>query len=61
VSGSSEFSEIPNYGITGAASSSNIPGARYGSISWIDSDGNLWLIGGAGFDSERNIGHLNDL
>ena len=44
------------YGTQGVPSAANVPGGRYGSVSWIDSSGNLWLFGGAG----RN-GPLNDL
>ena len=49
------------YGSMGAAAASNIPGARYGSASWTDKDGNFWLFGGNGFDSAGNEGYLNDL
>ncbi len=45
----------------GAFGTSAGPGARQGSISWIDSHGNLWLFGGYGNDSIGNQGHLNDL
>ena len=27
---------------------SNIPGARYGNVSWVDPLGNFWLFGGYG-------------
>jgi N-acetylneuraminic acid mutarotase len=49
------------YGTQGAASASNLPGARYDSSSWSDSSGNFWLFGGAGYDSTGGIGDLNDL
>ena len=32
------------YGTQGVASSSNIPGARYYAVSWIDSNNILWLF-----------------
>ena len=38
---------------------SNIPGSRYGSISWIDSNNNLWLFGGFGIDSNNEHGKFN--
>ena len=38
------------YGTMGVAAATNIPGARSGSVSWIDSSGNLWLFSGGGFD-----------
>ncbi len=49
------------YGTQGAASASNLPGARYDSSSWTDSSGNLWLFGGYGYDSTDGLGALNDL
>ena len=49
------------YGTQGAASVSNLPGARYSASSWTDSSGNLWLFGGAGYDSSGGAGSLNDL
>ena len=30
------------------SSPSNFPGSREGSVSWIDSNGTLWLFGGEG-------------
>ena len=40
-----------------------LPGCREGSISWIDDDGNLWLLGGFGLASTYSPigGRLNDL
>lgn len=52
------------YGTKGTASATNIPGGRYGSVSWTDADGNFWLFGGSGIDSQPfmgQIGYLNDL
>jgi hypothetical protein len=45
----------------GVASASNVPGERDAPVSWTDSSGNLWLFGGAGFDSTGASGGLNDL
>jgi len=39
------------------SSSTNNPGCRYGSVSWIDSNGNLWLFGGC----KKGSVSLNDL
>lgn len=39
----------------------SVPGARQGSISWIDTSGNMWLFGGKGVDSTNSEGVLNDL
>lgn len=47
VSGSDLINQPGVYGTMGVASPSNVPGARYGSISWIDKSNNLWLFGGA--------------
>ena len=49
------------YGTKGVPDAANVPGARAGSVSWIDSSGNLWLFGGDGKDSAGNHGSLNDL
>ena len=37
------------------------PGGRDGAASWIDSNGNLWVFGGIGFDVAGAVGNLNDL
>jgi hypothetical protein len=49
------------YGTLGTPASTNIPGGRYGSVSWIDASGNFWLFGGSGTDSTGTPGFLNDL
>ena len=51
ISGSNSIDQIGIYGTLGIANISNIPGAREVSISWIDSNNNLWLFGGYGFSS----------
>ena len=38
-----------------------VPGARSGAASWVDSNDNLWLFGGLGFDGEGERGRLSDL
>jgi hypothetical protein len=45
----------------GVASATNVPGERDAPVSWTDSSGNLWLFGGAGYDSTGTQGGLNDL
>jgi len=60
ISGSNQYNQSGNYGTLGTPSSSNIPGARYGSTGWIDSNNNLWLFGGYGF-GYQSYGYLNDL
>ena len=61
VSGSDTTYQPGVYGIKGIADPSNVPGSRYGAVSWIDSGSNLWLFGGAGIDSTHHEGLLNDL
>jgi N-acetylneuraminic acid mutarotase len=60
------FEESGLYGTRGVASTSNFPGSRQWSVSWIDSSGNFWLFGGNGLDSVTygvgaTVGCLNDL
>jgi N-acetylneuraminic acid mutarotase len=61
VSGANTVNQSGTYGTKGTAATANIPGARNGSVSWIDSTGNLWLFGGDGYDSAGSTGDLNDL
>ena len=49
------------YGSKGSAAAGNAPGSRDGGATWSDSDGNLWLFGGVGYDSTNTEGYLNDL
>jgi len=49
------------YGKLGVATTGNVPGARYGSVSWTDQNGSFWLFGGFGFDSADAPGALGDL
>ena len=48
---------------TGACTTGNYPGGRWGSATWTDASGNLWLFGGQGYDSVGVSGDvfLNDL
>lgn len=61
VSGASTANSIGAYGPLNAGSTRYVPGGRESSASWIDAAGNLWLFGGAGYDSTGNLGDLNDL
>ena len=61
VSGSNTGTQMGTYGTKGTAALSNVPGARERAVSWIDSQGNLWLFGGDGFDSGGTFDLLNDL
>jgi len=70
VSGSNSINAAGVYGTEGMAAAGNVPGARSGAVSWIDTAGNLWLFGGGyaplfvdGFliDDLSTSGDLNDL
>jgi hypothetical protein len=61
MSGADTVGQAGVYGVQGTPDPANVPGARTGSISWINDDGNLWLSGGEGRDSTGNGGYLNDL
>jgi hypothetical protein len=64
VGGSSQVDASATYGVEYKASTSNAPGARIGSVSWTDLEGNLWLFGGQGrgFPAPGlGQGGLNDL
>lgn len=60
VSGSKSISHKGIYGTEGDANANNVPGARYGSVLWMDAKGDLWLYGGYGYDSKGNGGYLSD-
>ena len=49
------------YGVQGITAANNRPGGRMGAVSWIDSNGNLWMFGGEGVDSKGTFGSLNYL
>jgi N-acetylneuraminic acid mutarotase len=38
------------YGTLGTPAAGNVPGGRFGTSSWTDSRGNLWLFGGYSYD-----------
>ena len=61
MGGSNSTGQPGTYGTQGSPAPSNIPGARYGAVSWIDSAGNFWLFGGNGVALIGNSGNLNDL
>jgi hypothetical protein len=51
------------YGTLGVPAATNVPGGRQEASNWIDSNGNMWLFGGGGWDSvtDGQDGFLNDL
>jgi uncharacterized repeat protein (TIGR03803 family) len=62
VSGANSANQPGIYGTKGVPSDANVPGARGGSVSWTDSNGNFWLFGGRTIDSSKSRwGYLNDL
>lgn len=52
LSGSNVANQTGTYGTLGTAAAGNVPGARWGSYTWVDSQGNLWLFGGDGNPGE---------
>jgi uncharacterized repeat protein (TIGR01451 family) len=61
VSGPKFGGQTGVYGVLGQPSATNIPGARYESMSWTDSSGALWVFGGSGFDANGAEVLLSDL
>jgi N-acetylneuraminic acid mutarotase len=61
MGGSDSANQQGIYGSPGVPSANNIPSARSGAVSWIDSSGNFWLFGGLTSDSNGTNGELNDL
>jgi N-acetylneuraminic acid mutarotase len=61
VSGSSTVGAPAVYGSQGVPATTNVPGARMYSISWIDKNNKLWLFGGEGVGSNNVSGFLDDL
>jgi fibronectin type 3 domain-containing protein len=61
VGGSQTSSSIGVYGQLGSAAAGNIPGARFGAVTWTDGAGIFWMFGGQGIDSTGTLVLLNDL
>ncbi|MCA6364212.1 MAG: gliding motility-associated C-terminal domain-containing protein [Bacteroidetes bacterium] len=61
MNGSSATGQWPVYGTQGVSAPGNTPGARFRGCTWIDANGNLWLFGGYGFDSNGQQGQMSDL
>jgi len=61
MSGSSTLNQPGVYGTVGVPAASNTPGSRMNPSNWSDVNGNLWLFGGLGYDSNSNWNSLNDL
>ncbi len=62
VNGPSTVGTAGVYGTQGVPAPANHPGARaWGMVTWVDNAGNLWLLGGQGFDGTGARGNLSDL
>lgn len=61
VKGNNSINNTGIYGVLRVAAAGNRPGARKGSVSWVDPSGNLWLFGGNGYAASGPVGYLNDL
>jgi len=61
VSGATSIGASGVYGTKGVASATNAPGARIAPAYWADKSGNLWMLGGNGFDAVGVDFLLNDL
>ena len=59
--GSSTGNQTGAYLTESAFSATNYPGGRTPAASGTDSNGNLWIFGGKGYDSAGTLGYLNDL
>lgn len=61
MSGPKVMNQAGLYGTQGMLAPGNIPGGRTDACGWIDTKGNLWLLGGYGFPASGTEGDLNDL
>jgi hypothetical protein len=61
VSGSNAVNVSGTYGTQGTAAVDNVPGSRYGGVTWVDASDHLWMFGGGGYDSAGTNGGVNDL
>jgi len=61
MGGSSTLNQPGVYGTLGVPAAGNIPGSRIDPFHWRDVNGNLWLFGGQGYDSNSKLNTLNDL
>ncbi|MCX6992551.1 MAG: hypothetical protein NT011_05325 [Kiritimatiellaeota bacterium] len=62
MKGSNTTNQFGIYGTQGVPDPVNTPGTRYGSMSWTDGSGALWLFGGYGFSTTGMAkAYLSDL
>jgi hypothetical protein len=56
----SSFQSTGLIGTTGGTQGTG-PGGRWGSVTWTDAAGNLWMFGGQGVSTAGTVGLLNDI
>lgn len=61
VNGADSVNGTAVYGTQGVSSPTNMPGPRSNHKIWTDQNGDLWMFGGYGLDSNGEVGYLNDL
>ena len=61
IDGNNTGSQKGIYGVKATSAATNVPGARYDAVSWMDSDRRLWMFGGNGVGSTVATGYLNDM
>lgn len=59
INGTTTANSAGVYGAQNVAAATNVPGGRWGSASWTDANGNLWLLGG--WNNSGPNQHWNDL
>lgn len=61
MGGNNVIDQKATYGTINIPIPSNKPGAKENAFSWVDGNGNLWLMGGFGYATSSFSGYLNDL
>lgn len=61
MSGANVIGQEPIFGVEGKPATANTPGTLSGEVTWTDSSGNLWMLGGYGNDSTGAVGVLNTM
>jgi N-acetylneuraminic acid mutarotase len=61
MKGDKTMNPLGIYGEQGVPKGYNVPGSRERGMMWSDAQGNLWLFGGIGYDSNNAFGVFNDV
>jgi N-acetylneuraminic acid mutarotase len=61
VAGGKVVNQAGVWGTQGIAAANNIPGPRWGGVTWTDALGNGWLFGGTALDATSHYGFADDL